>query len=807
MEKLIPKHKSGIILLFIMIFFRLPSYGQADFGNITGIIVSDSSATPVSFASVALLSTDSAVISGVISNEQGKFLFNDVPYGKYHIKATFVGYKSILVPDIELSRQNKTVDLKELRMQEDVKTIDAAIIVGQRLKGEEKVDRTVFTLNDDVRKASNSALDALKHIPSVSVDFQKNVTLEGQSNIQFYVDGVLRNKEYVAQIKPDAIDKIELITNPGVRYDADVSGVINIVLKKEARYGVSGSIKIPIPHPQKIVADGKGNIEYGNQKFRVYLGDELHYEQFSGSELITTSIDNVNGNPYYFEKDGKGKNSWQYNYMNYGIDWFLNEKSSLNFIGEWRNWKGVSNNYIIDSKVFTNDELTEFLKTKKNSLDKSDNYYFSLFYQRKFRKEGDDMRAEVYYNHQNGRVRGEYAETYISPSDMVTPLGHLDRLDVTQNMRRNGELKLDFVYTIKGIKNEAGIRTLASLMENDFTKRYTVEEVENTNVDEFEYFESRQTAYYNLSGKIKKLNWQAGLRAEYSWLDINSVSNSDYAVLLPQVSLNHPFSKEQSVKFSYRKQIFRPSVNSLNPFETWTDSLHVRIGNPNLDAAIENRFELTYSRNFKANFISPKLYFRYTDNGIQDNTIVTDKGVTMITQDNVGKNMEYGVGINGAFQILKRWRFNANFSVFNQYFKTDKAVAGHSSEEMLSYRFNASNIVTLPKDYTLFMFANYGSPRISYQREFKRDLLMLVGAEKKFSEKLSVDVMYNPFIRNFMYSKIETTTPGYYETWEGHIDVNQLFCFSVTYNFNKGNKISKINRAVEYERNEGSGGL
>jgi hypothetical protein len=156
---------------------------------------------------------------------------------------------------------------------------------------------------------------------------------------------------------------------------------------------------------------------------------------------------------------------------------------------------------------------------------------------------------------------------------------------------------------------------------------------------------------------------------------------------------------------------------------------------------------------------------------------------------------------------MKRWRLNANVTVFNQLYRTDKDVAGHSKEEMVSCRLNFSNIVTLPKDYTLFMFANYGSRSISYQREFTRDLLVLFGAEKKFSDKWKADVLYNPFINNFMYTKVETTTPGYYESWEGHVDVKQLFCFSVTYSFNRGNKISKIDRSVEYERNEGKGGL
>jgi hypothetical protein len=170
--------------------------------------------------------------------------------------------------------------------------------------------------------------------------------------------------------------------------------------------------------------------------------------------------------------------------------------------------------------------------------------------------------------------------------------------------------------------------------------------------------------------------------------------------------------------------------------------------------------------------------------------------------------MEYGVGINTALQLMKRWRFNANLDVFNRIYQTDRAVTGHAKEEMLSYRFNFSNIVTLPKDYTLFMFANYGSNNISYQREFSRDMLYIFGASKKFSDKFSADVFYNPFIKDFKYSKVITTTPGYFESWEGHVDAYQLFCFSLSYNFNRGNsKINKIDRAVEYERNEGKGGL
>ncbi len=781
---------------------------EADNGTITGIVINDSTSTPVSYASVALLNAaDSSLYKGVITDEQGRFSFSNLPYGKYTLKVTFVGYKPITIKGIELSRQQKLVDIGENRMQENVMALNAAVVVGQRLKGEEKTDRTVFTLNDDIRKASSTALDALKHIPSVTVDFMNNVTLEGQSNIQFYVDGVLRNKEFVAQIKPDMIDKIELITNPGVRYDADVSGVINIVLKKEARTGMNGSVKVPIPHPDKVLIEPSARFEYGSKHFRFYVADQLHYERFRGTELLTTSVDDAGEGAYYFEKDGKGTNSWQNNYMNYGIDWLINDKTSLNFMGEWRNWKGEANNYRWNSKTYQDDQLTKFLKTNVNSLDKSDNYYFSVFFLRKLKKDGDEFRAEAYYNTQTGKDKNGYGEQYIDTDDLTTVTGTISRLDLTENLRKNGELKLDLSFSLKNIRNEIGLRSYGSWTNNDFTSSYMLDEVLYENPDEFTYVETRQTAYYNLSGKVKKFSWQAGLRGEYSWLEINSDAHADYVVLLPQVSLNQAFGKDQSMKFSYRKQIFRPSVGSLNPFDVWTDSLHLRRGNPDLDAAIENRFELTYTKNFKANYLSPKVYFRYTNNGIQDNTTVTADGVTLITQDNVGRNMEYGLGVNGAFQVLKRWRFNANVTLFNQVIKTDENIAGHKQEDMVSYRLNFSHIITLPKDYTLFLFANYGSPGISYQREFRRDFLMLVGAQKKFSDKFNMEVMYNPFIKNFMYQKVITTTPGYRETWEGHVEVGQLFNISLTYSFNRGAKIARIDRSVEYERNESKGGL
>jgi hypothetical protein len=809
MKTNIPSLLAALLLLVCIIM--LPGFSanaEADNGIITGKIIEDSTSLPVSYASVALLSaSDSSLLTGKITDDKGNFQFENVPYGKYNLKVSFVGYKSLTIKNIELNRENKKIDLPEMKMVEEITALQETVIVGQRLKGEEKIDRTVFTLNDDLRKAATSGLDVLKHIPSVTVDLQKNVTLEGQSNIQFYVDGVLRNKDFIAQINPETIDKIEVITNPGVKYDADISGVINIVLKKEQKSGVNGSVVIPIFYPNKIVTEPNANIEYGNQDFRIYAGNRCHIEKFNGTELHTTDLNELNSKPYKYSYLGEGKLGFQYNYMNYGIDWFINDKTSLNFLGEWTNWKMVYDNYQTDSRIFNYDVLSQYQKSEKNSMDKSNNYYFSLFLKRKLNKEGNELTAEGYYNRQTGNTKNNYSDSYINLIDLYTVDGIVERNEFIDNLKNNTELKLDYTFLLKNVKNELGLRTYYSWMNNNYINGYTIEEITNEKVEEFGYNESRQSAYYNLSGKIKKYSWQAGLKGEYSNIHINSTSSTDYLVLLPQFNFSRSMEKEQNLKLSYRKQIFRPSISDLNPFETWSDSLHVSRGNPDLNPAMENRFELTYSKNFKANYISPKIYLRTMRNGIRDITTVSSDGITEITQGNIGRSMEYGIGLNTAVQILKRWRLNANVSVFDRIFHVDQDLPTERKEEKLSCRLNFSNIITLPKDYTLMLMGNYGSPNMGYQRIFSRDMLILVGAEKKFSDKLTISGFYVPILKNFMYSKVVTTTPGYRDVIKGELDVKNLFSFEISYKFNHGKNVNKINRSAEYDKEESKGGL
>jgi len=796
--------RSLIVFLCLITMGAYAEDGDNSTGEIKGKIIDESSRKPVSYASVALISTnDGSLVTGVISNENGEYLLGNVPYGEYNIKVSYLGYKASTVENINLSRKNKIVEVTTMNLATEVTELDQVTVSKERLKGEEKIDRTVFTINDDIRKVSSTGIDVLKHIPSVTVDFQDNVSLEGQSDIQYYVEGIMRNKDFIAQLDPEMIDKIELITNPGVKYDSDISAVINIVLKKVKRSGINGMVQVPVTHPDKAIFNPMANIEYGNQKFRIYLGDRLHYERFKGSESLYTELDESNPNPYSFEKYSTGYKSWQSNYMNYGIDFFISENTSLNLLGEWQRQRGLSTDYFSTNSTYQNDELSSYHESYQDSKNTYDNQYFSAFFKHNINDKGSEISAELSYYTQRGDNNNEFTEVHYFVDDLDNPYDTLFRSDLTKSLRNTLELRADYSFVIKNVKNETGIRVSELWMNNDFTNIY-LNETPESELDKFEYTESRRAMYYNATGKIKQINWQIGVRGEYSYINIYDSLNVKFTNLLPQVSISRNFEKGQSLKLTFRRKLLRPSIQDLNPFETWGDSLHMRKGNPELKPALENRFELVYSKNFESNFLAPKVYLRYTKNGIHDLTVINEQGVTEITRANIGNELEYGVGLVAAFQFFKIWRLNGNFAVYNREISTDQQLSLTDNDQKVSYRISGSTIVQLPKKFSVMGFAQYNSPNISYQRLHSRDFLFLFGVEKQISEKAKISAMYNPFIKNFTYGDVVTRSQGYYEHWAGNVDVHHLFMIEFTYNFSYGGKVNKINRTVEYEKgNEG----
>ncbi len=776
-------------------------------GEIIGIIIDKETSEPIPYASIALISSnDSSIITGVITLEDGSFRLEEVPFGTYKVKATYIGYSPVTIDNVVVSSKNKTIDLKTVMISEDITQLDEAEVVHERLRGEEKIDRTVFTVNDQTRKTASSGIGLLRNIPSVSVDLQDNVMLEGSSNIQFYVDGVLRNKDYVAQLDPELIDKVELITNPGVKYSAEITGVINIILKKTQRYGVNGSVTAPLFHPKKIFINPSANIEYGNQNFRVYVGERSHYEEFDVKEYSKTIVDgSISDSPYEFEQNTNGRYIWLYSYMNAGIDWFVSDNTTINVLGEWTKYKNPIKDFLTTNSTIREEVQTNYFLTDREGVDNSDNYYLSLFLKHNFAKEGSELTAEMYTNQHASNIENEYLDTYYGAPSFEDISTVVERNEYTDNITNTLEFRLDYTFLTKNIKHELGLREQIQGMENQFLKNNTIEAITGEEAENFEYTENRHVAYYNASGKLNDFSWQAGLRGEYSDINIQDTSSIDYFVMLPQLTAAYKLADNKNVKFTYRRQIIRPSVYNLNPFETYIDSLQIKKGNPDLKPTHIHRLELTYTQNFGNNYISPKFFVNFFNDGITEITRVSEDGLQLISQENIGKRFEYGVTLSTSVQFFKKLNINGNVSVYNSSIDDPSGLSLEKNNQKVSC-WAFLNTMYITKVGAFFVYTQYVSPQITYQRTRSRDLLMYFGYGAG-TEKFQAVLIYNPFIKNFRYNKMVAEYPGYY--WEQYqeINIHHAFAIHLTYKFNFGGKIKKLERNAEYEKNESEGAL
>ena len=790
--------KKSIILFVLLVFAvntTLKANEEKPRGKVTGTVIEQETGRPVGFASVAILDETQELVSGTITGDDGTFALNGLHAGEYQLQVSFVGFERHIVNPLKITPDNWHVALGKINIKAATAQIDEAVVTTERLKGEEKADRTVFTVNENLRKAASKGLDLIKLIPGIHVDFQENITLEGSGNILIYVDDVERTKEFVAQLDPAMIDKVEIISNPGVKYDASVDGIIKIVLTKEKRYGINGSINTEIPNPNTILMNQGGNLEYGNQNFRVYAGNRLHYEKFSSNEDNILTYKDANSELEKFEQYGTGKNSWRNNFFNYGADWFISQKSALNLYGNISSHKSLYADFLSDNYAHFPDNSLNYWTTLKDQQSGGTSRFVSLFYKQELGEENKFTTEFNLYDY-TSENNTDLLDTYYSDTSASAEIiNKVLRNEQILNNRTSTEYKADLTFMAWGIKHETGLRNFLQWMKS----REMDEGIEN---GLFEFSEWRQAGYYNLSGRIKELNYSGGLRLEHSSTLMENQTEASYWAFLPQLNLQYKLKEDQSLKATYSRNINRPGIDQLNPFEVWQDSLHVAYGNPDLEPAFYNKTEIKYTRNFKSNYISFDVFLNTNNNGIQQVNNLSGVGVFISRMANIGKSKEYGATASGAWQLTKWWRMHLwsqlAYHAFYENAATDRILT-----DKWSLNNHFTNIFTLPKDFTLFADLNYRTPFLSYQTVYARDPLLVTGVSKKFGKNWEVGGWYIPFVKEFTYKQTETNTPELKQLMKGQVHAENVFTIKISYKFNKGGKINKLNRKAEYEKDEG----
>jgi outer membrane receptor protein involved in Fe transport len=760
--------------------------------SIRGKVCFEKDKTPVQFATVALLQLpDSSMITGVITLTDGGYLLEKIKSGNYFIRASFVGYKPN-GKEINVSEGAGEIVVDSIYLAEITTALNEVMVVGERLKGKEMVDRTVYSIPEVISKASSNGYDILKKIPQVNVDFQNNITLNGSSNFIIQVDGRQRDREFLARLLPSDILSVEIISNPSGKYEGNIDGVINIILKKEARYGMSGNAALTLKPFSRLTSAASGSIDYAIGKITFYVTATSFTQRLN---ISTTSDNRFTLIDSTTSMAGNGGIKVSMSSVNSGFDYYMNDKNNLSFNVSY---KPISQNVDLLSNtiLYKNDNPLNTISSLTNNKLKSDETAFSLFYKKTFKKPVRELTAEASY-YIFSSVDGNDFSNNRHPYNSDQVLSTYSRFEDNLNRRNYFSGKLDYVHPA-GLyaKFETGYQIYYQQMSYNFN-------IDNQPEDNlFDYGEFRNSVYGGASFNMKKIGFQAMLRIENSHIMADSVTQPDYSCFLPSVNLQYKFSASHNLKFTYNRRINRPGIYAMNPYFRIGQNYAISQGNPDLKPDYRDRLQLTYTWNFGSNYFSPYVYDEIFSGKVGNRFSIIkspiDGSLTTISKPfNLLSGYEIGGGVNAML-----WYVNINARVYKgHYSEYREGSFSIPSRYYFSYAITSYAFANLDKKKktTAFLFLSYNGVSINAQSRTYSIPLYGIGAQRQIKDHTIGIFWLLPFSKDIRFSRTETETTAYTSSDITGIDIANFIQFSYSYKFNKGKNVKKLDRKTEVE--------
>lgn len=715
-------------------------------GQFYGKIVDTTTSKAVEYASVQLIGSvfdtvsksmkSGVIVAGQLTQENGEFRLEKINVmGKFTLKISALGYKVKEIPvsfnfDMEKVKSGNFQgamgamykDLGNIKISADVKQLKAVDIVSSAPVFELKLDKKVFNVDKDMSASGGTAEDILKKVPSVSVDMDGNVTLRNSSP-EIFVDGKPTTLT-IDQIPADAIQSIEVITNPSAKYDASggQAGILNIVLKKDKRMGYNGNIRFGSDQYARM--NGGGDINVRSGKINAFVSGNVN-QRYSVSEGITTR-NNLIGIPLTsISQSQTNINEGMFMHSRGGIDWFMNNRNTFTFSGNYvqGRFEPVDELNTVTDTVYPAGSSSYFRVSETGR--KFHNKGGSIQYKHLFPKEEHELTGDVNYNKSQFIGWGDYSSQYKNSAgnNMGNP--------ILQDMKSEGYTEIlsaqtDYVRPINGKgKFETGVRgtnrNFLSKLENFLMNDSTGEFEQIKNQTSHYRFNDKIIAAYAIYGKqYEKINWQFGLRAESSFytgelVDSNKTFKNYFpASFFPSLSSTYAINEKDNVQLSYSRRINRPTFFQLIPFTDYSDSLNLRRGNAGLAPEFTHSVELSYLKVLNAhNNILISGYFKNTTDIIASYQVneydtVLDRNAIITTYQNANSSSVYGGELTSKHTV-KKWleltlNGNAYYSILNA-----RNIEANLTNERFSWNAKGNFNVKLPKNFSVQLSAEYKS--------------------------------------------------------------------------------------------------
>ncbi|MCH2193719.1 outer membrane beta-barrel family protein [Kordia sp.] len=700
--------------------------------TITGTVV-ESNNVPVAFATVLIADRDTQKpITGATTNEKGQFSFT-TSTTNFYIEVSFIGFKNKKIKNFTI--QNNRIDLDKIVLSEDQSQLDEVIVRAEKSQTVFKLDKRVFNVGADLSSTGASALEILNNVPSVNVNIEGQISLRGNSGVQILINGkpsVLASEEgnALGSITADMIDKIEVITNPSAKYDAEgTSGIINIILKKNEKKGLNGSVTLNtgIPNNHSIGVSLNRRTEKFNLFSQLGYGRRTFPRESESSSLnrATETTLTTNG-----ESD---KNEKFFNVI-LGTDYHIND---LNVIT-------LSGHYAFEDEKENSTQLYQFIDNTATTTDAWNRRELTTAsnpkwqYELQYKKDFEDHKEHSLLFSALGTSFGKDKTSNFNNTTTIGNIPDMLQEAITNFVQNEYTFKLDYTHPFG---EKYTLETGAQFIIDDVSNNYQVRDFINNDwvinasfSNIFDYNQNVLGVYSTFAYEAEKWGIKGGLRLENTDLRTKLVNTNErntqkYTNLFPGVHTSYKITEDLSLQAGYSKRIYRPRLWDLNPFFSFRDNFNISTGNPNLNPEFTDSFEITSILKFNQGSLNFGIYHRATKDVIEDISTF-ENNVTTSQPSNVGTNKGTGIELNAKYNATNWATFTTDFN-YNSFVRKGQF-------EDLNFDFNGnqwSSRLTgkfkLPLDFTLEATGNYRSKFKTVQGEVADNTFMNLGIRKK----------------------------------------------------------------------------
>ena len=796
------------ILLIILTLTTALSLSAA---TLSGTIKDIKTNKALEFANVAVYEENSETIAtGTMSGVDGTFRVFNVPAGEYYLVITYMGYEQKQFDGVTLNGKN--VDVGTIMLTPQILDMEDVVVEAEKPAVTYKIDKKVVDASQFLSARGGTAIDILENVPSVDVDIEGNVSLRGSENFTVMIDGrpsVLEPQDALESIPAESIENIEIMTNASAKFEAEGgAGILNIVTKRDKRIGITGLASV------NGGTNGLGGsllLNYTNKKITAFISADYSTRTFGGESYVDRYL-------FYADTTANFESDGQRDFQRYGwglrggLDYFItkNDVFGINFrYGPRAMSHGSTTDYTviysdpITDAIFSTYDYTSYELTTRGGHRYSINGDYTHTFPQKASEENANRSkgqgpgghggpagmssAQGAKNSTKHQIKFEASYSNWNMDEdgstfLVDALGDTTEGQRTTEIGPSNSIRGKMEYTLPinlSSSFEAGADAKFN-WKTDGNDVYYYDpassdwELQNLFSNYTEYKQNTFSGFALYSAEFGLLGIQPGLRAEYTYREIDSdASDSVYVIdrlhLFPTLHLSYQLPNYVQMMASYTRRVSRPRGWQLEPFYTWSDAYNIRIGNPALAPEMSDSYEMSVQKSFGKSFVSLDAFYKHTTDKIERIQTLYSDDVVLSTYENVGKDQSMGIEIMGNLNLFSWWMMNISGSLY--HYSVEGELYGEDFDrESTNYHARMRNTFLIRKGPRIQFGLSYRSRSASAQGSRSGGLMTDLGVRQDFfkgalSATLQVRDVFGTGFRQY-----ETYTPSTYTYSEFYRD-------------------------------------